>query len=213
MTGPSDDAGLRRRKKEQTRAALRACAARLFAEQGFAGTTIADVVACANVSERTFFRYFDSKEDLLLPDMVELFAHVEAELLKRPAGEDPLTAVCQALLAAAQPFAASSLAALTQPLEGTEALIAARLGRAFADFEDRLTELVRQRLSASGESGDFGVDLHAAVIAGAALSAVRAVLRTLRKHSQTGSERPSPAATGQPLSEAFELLSRIGGSS
>jgi glutathione S-transferase len=56
--------GLRERKKEQIRRDLRAGAARLFAGHGFAGTTIADIAAAANVSERTLFRYFDSKEAL-----------------------------------------------------------------------------------------------------------------------------------------------------
>jgi AcrR family transcriptional regulator len=77
-TGNPDEPGLRARKKEKTRADLRACAARLFAARGFDGTTIADIAQCANVSERTFFRYFDSKEALLVPDSADLYAAVVA---------------------------------------------------------------------------------------------------------------------------------------
>lgn len=84
--GPGSDpeSGLRERKKERTRKLLREGAAALFAERGFAGTTVADIAACANVSERTFFRYFESKEALLLPDSLDVFGYVEAELARRP---------------------------------------------------------------------------------------------------------------------------------
>src|SRR5689334_11230211 len=100
MSPEPEETGLRARKKEQTRRTLRECGARLFAAHGFAGTTIADIAACANVSERTFFRYFDSKEALLLPDTVELFTFIEEALARRPADEEPMRAVCEALLAA-----------------------------------------------------------------------------------------------------------------
>lgn len=203
MPPEREESGLRARKKEQTRRALRDCGARLFAERGFAGTTIADIAACANVSERTFFRYFDSKEALLLPDTVDLFAYIEDALAARPADEEPLHAVCQALLAAAEPFTASGLTALTHPLEGTEPLVTARIVQAFADFEDRLAELVRERLPADEPDGD----LHAAVLACAALSAARAVLRTQRGRRAAGT-----ATTDGPrlLPTAFDFLARIG---
>ncbi|HEY5834022.1 TetR family transcriptional regulator [Streptomyces sp.] len=101
--------GLRARKKEQTRHDLRESAARLFAANGFAATTVAGITAAANVSERTFFRYLDGKEALLLPDSDELFAVVAKRLAARPADEDPLTAVGRALLAAAEPHSMNLL--------------------------------------------------------------------------------------------------------
>ncbi|WP_265558834.1 TetR family transcriptional regulator [Streptomyces hygroscopicus] len=198
---PSPTPGLRERKKDQTRRQLRACAAQLFAEQGFADTTVADIAACANVSTRTFFRYFDSKEDLLLPDGVELFAAVEHALARRPLNEPPLDAVYNALLAAAAPFQSTSLAALTHPLDGTEQLIAARLIQAFAEFEERLTRLVLERLPANTPDAD----LYAAVVAGAALGTVRAILRTQRSRRAAGTHRPTVM-----LPRAFEILRQIG---
>ncbi len=197
-----DEPGLRQRKKEQTRRLLREGAAGLFAAQGFAGTTVADIAACANVSERTFFRYFDSKEALLLPDSVELFAYVESELAARPADEEPLSAVCHALRAAAEPFTASSLTALTHPIEGTDALVAARLVQAFTEFEDRLALLVLRRLPDDLPDAD----LHANVVAGAALSAVRAVLRTRRARRGAG-HADAPAGL---LDRAFGILAGLG---
>ncbi|MFI6341243.1 TetR/AcrR family transcriptional regulator [Streptomyces sp. NPDC050535] len=70
---PPGGPGLRERKKNQTRTTPREAVAGLVAERGFTQTTEADIVAVANVSERTFFRYFDSEEDLLLP-AAEVFA-------------------------------------------------------------------------------------------------------------------------------------------
>jgi len=77
--------GLRERKKELTRAALVDAATRLFAEQGYEKTTVADIAAAANVSTRTFFAYFPAKEDVLfagtdqrLRAMAEAFAAVPA---------------------------------------------------------------------------------------------------------------------------------------
>ncbi|MGW3356758.1 TetR/AcrR family transcriptional regulator [Streptomyces bungoensis] len=202
MPSENAPAGLRERKKEETRRLLREGAARLFREHGFEGTTVADIAACANVSVRTFFRYFDSKEALLLPDGIQVFAHVEDALAGRPAGEEPLDAVCNALLAAAEPFAASTLTALGHPLEDIENVVTGRLVQAFSEFEERLTVLVRRRLPADTPDAD----LRAAVIAGAALSTVRAVLRTRRARRASGITETGPA----PLPRAFEILREIG---
>ena len=58
--------GLRERKKEKTRLALLDAALDLFLEQGYDSTTIDQVAASADVSPRTFFRYFTSKDHLVL---------------------------------------------------------------------------------------------------------------------------------------------------
>lgn len=209
-----DEPGLRERKKEKTRADLRACAARLFAAHGFDGTTIADIAACANVSERTFFRYFDSKEALLLPDSVDLFMLIESALAARPADEEPFAAVRAALLTAAEPFATTSLTALTHSRPDAESAAAALLARGFFDFENRLTNLVRDRLPA----GEPDADLRAAVIAGAALSAARAALRTRRarraEEGRSGGEVLPDAGAADAvtmLGRALEILARLDG--
>ncbi|MFB0619505.1 TetR/AcrR family transcriptional regulator [Streptomyces sp. AGS-58] len=202
MSHESATAGLRERKKEETRHRLLEGAARLFRERGFEATTVADIAACANVSARTFFRYFESKEALLLPDSVEIFAYVEDALARRPVREAPLDAVCNALLEAAEPFAASTLTALSHPVQGIENVVTARLVQAFSDFEERLTVLVERRLPPDTPDAD----LTAAVIACAALSAVRAVLRTRRARRAAGLTDTGPA----PLLRALGILRSIG---
>ena len=59
---------LRERKRDRTRQALIDAAAELFDQCGYDGTTIADIATAADVSTRTFFSYFASKEDVLFPD-------------------------------------------------------------------------------------------------------------------------------------------------
>ena len=61
-------AGLRERKKRATRAAIHDAGMRLFAEQGFAGTTIDQIADAADVSRATVFTYFPSKEDIVFGD-------------------------------------------------------------------------------------------------------------------------------------------------
>jgi AcrR family transcriptional regulator len=89
--------GLRERKKAETRAALRAAAMRLFLEHGPAAVTVSDICEAAGVSARTFFNYFEAKEDALLPWDKHLTEEVITRLAARPAGEPPLTAVRQAI--------------------------------------------------------------------------------------------------------------------
>jgi len=83
--------GLRERKKARTRAAIREQALRLFREQGYQRTTVEQIAAAAEVSPSTFFRYFPTKEDVVLQDDMDT-RMIEA-LERQPAGLSPLSAV------------------------------------------------------------------------------------------------------------------------
>jgi AcrR family transcriptional regulator len=63
-----EEPGRRERKKQQTRQTLIATAARLFEERGYEATAVADIAEAADVSKRTFFLHFPTKEDVLLSD-------------------------------------------------------------------------------------------------------------------------------------------------
>lgn len=88
---------LRERKRARTRQALIEAAAELFERRGYDRTTIADIAAAADVSTRTFFGYFATKEDVLFPDAD---ARVRAALTaidnRRPA-EGPTQILLRAL--------------------------------------------------------------------------------------------------------------------
>jgi AcrR family transcriptional regulator len=88
--------GLRERKKAKTRAAIRAHAMRLFDEQGYAATTVDQIAAAADVSQSTFFRYFPTKEDVVLTDDYD--PQMVAALRAQPADLNPITAVRLAFL-------------------------------------------------------------------------------------------------------------------
>src|SRR5450432_790363 len=83
-------AGLRERKKARTRAAIREHALRLFREQGYPATTVEQIAAAAEVSPATFFRYFPTKEDVVLQDDFDIVTL--AALEAQPAGLSPIAA-------------------------------------------------------------------------------------------------------------------------
>jgi len=102
----SDDQplGRRERKKAATRRAIEAAARRLFAERGFEGTSVADITEAVDVSERTFYRYFASKEDVLFGPWRQELELATAMIEARPVDEGPLEAMRGALLAMADHF-------------------------------------------------------------------------------------------------------------
>jgi AcrR family transcriptional regulator len=63
--------GLRERKKAKTRWAIQEHAMRLFGEQGYAATTVDQIAAAAEISPSTFFRYFATKEDVVVQDQYD----------------------------------------------------------------------------------------------------------------------------------------------
>ena len=90
-TGQDQPGGLRERKKARTRASIREHALRLFREQTYQGTTVEQIAAAAEVSPSTFFRYFPTKEDVVLQDDMDT-RMIEA-LERQPADLGPLSAV------------------------------------------------------------------------------------------------------------------------
>ncbi|MFC8076371.1 TetR/AcrR family transcriptional regulator [Streptomyces sp. NPDC057307] len=83
--------GLRERKKLKTRVAIREAMYRLIDEQGYEATTIEQIAAAAEVSPSTVFRYFPTKEDIVLTD--EFDPVMETAIRARPADEPPLESV------------------------------------------------------------------------------------------------------------------------
>jgi AcrR family transcriptional regulator len=88
--------GRRERKKHQTAVALHEAALRLFASNGFAETTVEEIADEVDVSARTFFRYFSSKESVVYADEIERRDLWIGALQKRPYDEPVLASVREA---------------------------------------------------------------------------------------------------------------------
>src|SRR5215211_4000416 len=94
MEGPPE--GLRERKKRAAREGIAATARRLFAERGFDAVTVAEVAAAADVSEKTVFNHFATKEDLAFAGREEGIAQFVTAIAERPTDSSVLD-VCRAL--------------------------------------------------------------------------------------------------------------------
>jgi AcrR family transcriptional regulator len=172
MTALSDDKqsaqGLRERKKAKTRAAIQRHALRLFREQGYEATTVEQIAAAAEVSPSTFFRYFPTKEDVVMYDPFDpiLFASFEAQ----PAKLTPLEAVREAMLAA---FAAASAEDTAEQWERAMLIFSVpdvrmRVLDDFLATTQQLAKLVAKRV---GRRVD---DLHVRIFVGAITGALLA---------------------------------------
>jgi AcrR family transcriptional regulator len=181
--------GLRERKKEQTRQAIREAALRLFAERGFDGVTVAEIANEANVSVATVFNYFPTKEDLVYARM-EVF---EAELIEairaREPGESVLTAFSRfvldlgGLLASKDPEASEQLATITRVITGSPALLA-REREIFARYTQSLGALIAE------ETGAAADDVTPWVVANALMGVHRALLDYVRRVVLAGRSNP-----------------------
>jgi AcrR family transcriptional regulator len=98
----------RERKKRQTRDALVHEALALFDAKGYEHTTVREITDAVDVSERTFFRYFASKEDLALSFIRDSNDSFVRELAARPADEPPFTALANAFRASLRALTAES---------------------------------------------------------------------------------------------------------
>ena len=150
MDVPAVVENLRERKKTRLRQTIVREALRLFAEQGFAGTTVDDIAAAADVSRRTFFRYFDHKEDVVLGWLDEVGDDIVASLAARPRSEPPLDAVRASVLTLVEGYrerAADALAG-ARVIETTPA-VRAREREKQGEWEDAITNELRKRLGRS----------------------------------------------------------------
>jgi AcrR family transcriptional regulator len=86
---------LRERRRTRTRLMIQGEALRLFAEKGYAQTTIEEIADAAAISPRTFFRYFPTKEDVVLWDEYDPEA---AELLAARPSAEPVAESCRAII-------------------------------------------------------------------------------------------------------------------
>ena len=176
MPSPSAGPSLRLRKKLATRRALRRAALDLVVEHGYAHVTIEDIAAAADVSPRTFFNYFPSKEAAVLGEDPERDEALRQELIARPAGEPPTDALRHVLRAQASHLAREVDEIAGSPAEWVKRYQALRrdreLSAAHAAHMASIERLVGEALAERLEV-DARRDPYPALLASSALGAMR----------------------------------------
>ncbi|MCD9195110.1 TetR family transcriptional regulator [Streptomyces albireticuli] len=169
------------RKRQLVSNELTEAALQLLATKGFDAVTIDEIATAAGVSKRTFFRYFASKEDVVVQFLAGMGADIRAELASRPAGERPSVALRYAVgvpLTTCSDHGDRALRVVRLILR-TPALHARFLEHQ-ARWRDDLAAELADRLDL-----DPGTDFYPRLAAGMALNAFDAVL-----HRWSGGDRP-----------------------
>jgi AcrR family transcriptional regulator len=161
-------------KKAATRRALVGHAVELFERHGFEKTTVDDIVAAAGVSQRTFFRHFAAKEDVVFDGLPERLAELTALLAGAPTEQPAWTAVRDSMRRLTREYTDEDpeLTARRIRLWMTEPLIYARWTEYSLAWERELAEFLTRR------TGDgVGFDVDAEVVAAAVVAVLRAAWR------------------------------------
>jgi AcrR family transcriptional regulator len=212
MTCVTVPAGRREASKQATRTALLRAAERMFAERGYAATTVRDIASAAQVTERTFYRYFDGKEGLIADTHLTWLEVLRNAILARPAAEDPLLAVRHAMLSVrGQADAGAGPAPLWLFSERQGQAGLQRPGpRPLLRLEAAIVDAVGSRLRAArpagaGPDAESADEFRAQVIGRVSVAALRsAIIRRRELQARAGMQSPG---LGQLIDEAFSVIS------
>ena len=184
------ETGLRERKKAKTRQALTAAAIRLSIERGSPDrVTVEEISEAADVSPRTFFNYFSSKEDAILGVDPERRGALRSELELRPEDETPIEALRATLTSTVDDINENGeLWAKRLQLVRDHPALSPGYVASFAEFERGLVEAMAARLGLDPDG-----DLYPALVVSTALTVTRVTV----KHWQA-------TGTGQGLSEMLD---------
>ena len=160
--------GLRERTRRAVRAEIGGAAMRLFLEQGFDATTMEQIANEAGISRRSLFRYFGTKEDIVLGNLVEAGMAVRDALEARPPSEPPWEALRAALesLTLDPGYSPERTLRISKMLYGTPSLRAGHLEKQLR-WQELLVPNIRMRL---GAAGDYETDPRAQAIVACALT-------------------------------------------
>ena len=165
--------GLRERKKAQMRETIQSFALQLMREQGYAATTVEQIITGVDVSESTFFRYFPTKESLVLSD--EFDPIILEAFLAQPTDISVMSALRNAMRSL---FAGLSAEALADQRERVNLVVQVpSLRSAMLDqFSETMTVLSRAIAERTDRAAD---DFVIRVVAGAVIGAAMAILTAM----------------------------------
>ena len=158
--------GLRERKKQQTRDTIARVALELFAERGYDETTLAEIAEAADISPRTIFAYFDSKEEILFCDAPAQLDELKDALAHRPEGSTTIDTLRDLLSSLPPP---DELAKLRKQIVSSSPALKLKLRARVAELEPVLVESFAKDLGSDPD------DVRALLIAASATAAFTAV--------------------------------------
>jgi AcrR family transcriptional regulator len=179
--------GLRERKKQRTRRALIDAALRLYQERGFEGVTVAEIARRADVAPRTFFGYFESKEDVFLGRGDERLERLVRAIRERDRAEPILAAVRRELRRDREPRPEGATAGMPGGTADLAELlrhpaVVARLRERWNRWEDALAEAIAANVGAGPDDPEPRVV--AAALTGAIRVAAAAAERQPRQRQE-----------------------------
>jgi len=194
--------GLRERKKQQTQQLILDTAARLFAERGFDGVTVAEIARAAELSEMTVFNYFPTKEDLVFGRMEFFEERLVAAVEQRDAGESAVASFGHVLLAGIdQPAARADMIAKVATLIRASPALQAREREVTARYTARLARLF------TAETGVPGDDVEAWAAASALMAVQQGLVQHVRNAVLAG--RRGKRLTTDAAAQASRALARL----
>lgn len=176
MTGHSKAVlGRREQKKRDTRRTIRDVALDLALRNGLQNLTVEAIAHTAGVSPRTFFNYFETKEDALVTQADESSEQVRKLLLDRPAHESPMQAFHQAILASDyfghDPVDRERVLARQRLTQENPSLMSHHLGK-IAMVERSFAQALAERMAV-----DPADDMYPELLAAITMSAIRVAVR------------------------------------
>jgi AcrR family transcriptional regulator len=190
--------GLRESKKLHTRQEIADRAMQLFAKRGFDHVTVAEVAEAANVSEKTVYNYFPTKEDLFFDEVPEREAALVAAVTGRRKGESVLQALRRLQTVECPRLCSPGFATFARIIEESTALKAKEL-EVMSHFVQVLTETLETELTLD--------ERDARLAAGLLVSVHRQLFRAARKQALAGKHGPSAARRLRAdLDRAYHLL-------
>ncbi|MBB5998359.1 TetR/AcrR family transcriptional regulator [Streptomonospora salina] len=171
--------GLRERTRRAIHREIAETGMALFLKHGFEETTVDQIAETAGISRRSFFRYFATKEDIVLGDLIDRGHRVHTALAERPPEEEPWTAIRSALLALRDEARADTEAELriARMLFQAPSLRARHLEKHLAWQETLVPELTR-RLRAATDIDETRATHHATAIIATALTCLDVATET-----------------------------------
>lgn len=203
MVRVTDTTDLRERRRLATRAEIEAAAIDLFAQRGSERTTVEDIAATAGVSQRTFFRYFPTKEDAAL-DVNRVF---QEAIATRIAGSSGLPDVFEAVSAALAELSAGGSAPIDRLLR-VRCLVARddNLRRVAMNLDAEFCRANQDRI-ASALGG--GSELRARVMMDTVTAAMRAALDEWAMRRQSGEDTDLVEVFRQACAFQYEMLQSV----